>query len=318
MSEILELVFSASFGFSVLRLTTPILLAALASVISERAGVGNITMEGTMLISAFTGVVVSAYTGSAWLGFAAGIAAGAISGYLLAYIIFKLQVNDILAGIAINLLGSGGTVFFLFALTGVRGISTSLSSKVMPSVDIPFIKDIPVLGEILSGHNIVTYMSFVMVILVWFILFRTPLGLRIRSVGENPDAAKSVGVNVYRTKSIALTIAGVLSGMGGVYMSMGYVSWFAKDLTAGRGWIGIAAAAMSGQHPVGAAVASLFFGVADATANTLQTINLPSQLVLMIPYVVTLLAMCVYAYYRLQKKKRLAKGKASLAKAPAQ
>lgn len=318
MSEILELVFSASFGFSVLRLTTPILLAALASVISERAGVGNITMEGTMLISAFTGVVVSAYTGSAWLGFAAGIAAGAISGYLLAYIIFKLQVNDILAGIAINLLGSGGTVFFLFALTGVRGISTSLSSKVMPSVDIPFIKDIPVLGEIISGHNIVTYLSFVMVILVWFILFRTPLGLRIRSVGENPDAAKSVGVNVYRTKSIALTIAGVLSGMGGVYMSMGYVSWFAKDLTAGRGWIGIAAAAMSGQHPVGAAVASLFFGVADATANTLQTINLPSQLVLMIPYVVTLLAMCVYAYYRLQKKKRLAKGKASLAKAPAQ
>lgn len=318
MSEILELVFSASFGFSVLRLTTPILLAALASVISERAGVGNITMEGTMLISAFTGVVVSAYTGSAWLGFAAGIAAGAISGYLLAYIIFKLQVNDILAGIAINLLGSGGTVFFLFALTGVRGISTSLSSKVMPSVDIPFIKDIPVLGEIISGHNIVTYMSFVMVILVWFILFRTPLGLRIRSVGENPDAAKSVGVNVYRTKSIALTIAGVLSGMGGVYMSMGYVSWFAKDLTAGRGWIGIAAAAMSGQHPVGAAVASLFFGVADATANTLQTINLPSQLVLMIPYVVTLLAMCAYAYYRLQKKKRLAKGKASLAKAPAQ
>lgn len=318
MSEVLELVFSASFGFSVLRLTTPILLAALASVISERAGVGNITMEGTMLISAFTGVVVSAYTGSAWLGFAAGIAAGAISGYLLAYIIFKLQVNDILAGIAINLLGSGGTVFFLFALTGVRGISTSLSSKVMPSVDIPFIKDIPVLGEIISGHNIVTYMSFVMVILVWFILFRTPLGLRIRSVGENPDAAKSVGVNVYRTKSIALTIAGVLSGMGGVYMSMGYVSWFAKDLTAGRGWIGIAAAAMSGQHPVGAAVASLFFGVADATANTLQTINLPSQLVLMIPYVVTLLAMCVYAYYRLQKKKRLARGKASLAKAPAQ
>lgn len=318
MNEIFELIFSASFGFSVLRLTTPILLAALASVISERAGVGNITMEGTMLISAFTGVVVSAYTGSAWLGFAAGIAAGAISGYLLSYIIFKLQVNDILAGIAINLLGSGGTVFFLFALTGVRGISTSLSSKVMPSVDIPFIKDIPVLGEIISGHNIVTYMSFVMVILVWFILFRTPLGLRIRSVGENPDAAKSVGVNVYRTKSIALTIAGVLSGMGGVYMSMGYVSWFAKDLTAGRGWIGIAAAAMSGQHPVGAAVASLFFGVADATANTLQTINLPSQLVLMIPYVVTLLAMCVYAYYRLQKKKRLARGKASLAKAPAQ
>ena len=235
---------------------------------------------------------------------------GGLTGWLLSYIIFKLQVNDILAGIAINLIGSGGTVFLLFALTGVRGISTSLSSKVMPSIDIPFIRDIPILGEILSGHNIITYLSFVTVIVIWFLLFKTALGLRIRSVGENPDAAKSVGVNVYKTKSIALTIAGVLSGMGGVYMSMGYVSWFAKDLTAGRGWIGIAAAAMSGMHPVGAMVASVFFGIADAAANTLQTINLPSQLVLMIPYVVTLIAMCVYAYFRLQRKKKLARKKA--------
>ena len=171
MNEVMELVLSASFGFSVLRLTTPILLAALASVISERVGVGNITMEGTMLISAFTGVVVSAYSGSAWLGFLAGVLAGALSGYVLAYIIFKLQVDDILAGIAVNLLGSGGTVFFLFALTGVRGISTSLSSKVMPSVDIPLIKDIPVLGEIVSGHNIITYLSFLAVFVIWYLLY---------------------------------------------------------------------------------------------------------------------------------------------------
>lgn len=310
MNEILDMIFSVPFAFSVLRLTTPILLAALASVISERAGVGNITMEGTMLISAFTGVVISAYTGSAWLGFAAGIIIGGLTGWLLSYIIFKLKVDDILAGLAINLIGSGGTVFLLFALTGVRGISTALSSKVMPTVDIPLIKDIPVLGGILSGHNIITYLSFIMVFIVWFMLFKTALGLRIRSVGENPDAAKSVGVNVFKTKSIALITAGILSGMGGVYMSMGYVSWFAKDLTAGRGWIGIAAAAMSGQHPVVATVAAVFFGIADATANTLQTINLPSQLVLMIPYVVTLLAMCIYAYYRLQRKKKLTKEKA--------
>ena len=309
MNEVLDLVFSAAFGFSVLRLTTPILLAALASVISERAGVGNITMEGTMLISAFTGVLVSAYTGSAWLGFFAGVLLGGLTGWLLSYIIFKLQVNDILAGIAINLVGSGGTVFLLFALTGVRGISTSLTSQVMPSVELPIIKDIPVLGGILSGHNVVTYLSFLAVVVVWFILFKTVLGLRIRSVGENPDAAKSVGINVYRTKTIALTMAGILSGMGGVYMSMGYVSWFAKDLTAGRGWIGIAAAAMSGQHPVGSAIASVFFGVADAAANTLQTINLPSQLVLMLPYVVTLAAMCIYAYAGLKKKQRQQKEK---------
>jgi simple sugar transport system permease protein len=300
----MELIFSVPFVFSVLRLTTPILLATLSSVISERAGIGNITMEGTMLISAFTGVVVSAYTKSALVGFLAAVLVGGATGLLLSYIIFKLKVNDILAGISINLLGSGGTVFLLFALTGVRGISTALSSKVMPSVEIPLIKDIPVLGDIISGHNIITYLAFAAVFVIWYLLFRTTLGLRIRAVGENSDAAKSVGINVYKTKSTALMIAGILSGMGGAYMSMGYVSWFAKNITAGRGWIGIAAAAMSGQNPVLGMIASVFFGIADATANTLQTINLPSQLVLMIPYVVTLIAMCIYAYIRLKKKKK--------------
>jgi ABC-type uncharacterized transport system permease subunit len=304
LDKVMELIFSVPFVFSVLRLTTPILLATLSSVISERAGIGNITMEGTMLISAFTGVVVSAYTKSALVGFLAAVLVGGATGLLLSYIIFKLKVNDILAGISINLLGSGGTVFLLFALTGVRGISTALSSKVMPSVEIPLIKDIPVLGDIISGHNIITYLAFAAVFVIWYLLFRTTLGLRIRAVGENSDAAKSVGINVYKTKSTALMIAGILSGMGGAYMSMGYVSWFAKNITAGRGWIGIAAAAMSGQNPVLGMIASVFFGIADATANTLQTINLPSQLVLMIPYVVTLIAMCIYAYIRLKKKKK--------------
>lgn len=302
VDNIFGLIFSESFLFSVFRLTTPILLATLSSVISERAGVGNITMEGTMLISAFVGVVVSAWTGSAWIGFLVAVLIGGATGYILSYIIFKMKVNDILAGLSINLLGSGGTVFLLYALTGVRGISSSLSSKVMPSVNIPVIKDIPVLGAVISGQNIVTYMAFIAAFVIWFLLFRTSLGLRIRAVGENPDAAKSVGISVFKTKSIALVIAGILSGMGGAYMSMGYVSWFVKNITAGRGWIGIAAAAMSGQHPILGMVSALLFGVADSIANTLQTINLPSQLVLMIPYVVTIVAMCLYAWYAQKKK----------------
>lgn len=305
MDNILSLIFSVPFAFSVLRLTTPILLAALSSVISERAGIGNITMEGTMLISAFVGVVVSAATNSAWIGFLAAVAVGALVGWLLSYIILRLKVNDVLAGIAVNLLGSGGTVFLLFALTGVRGISTSLSSKVMPSVHIPIIKNIPILGDIISGHNILTYIAFIAVFIVWYLLFKTRLGLRIRAVGENPEAARSVGINVYKTKMTALVTAGILSGIGGAYMSMGYVSWFVKNITAGRGWIGIAAAAMSGQHPILAMAASVLFGIADATANTLQTINLPSQLVLMIPYVVTLIAMSLYAYFALKRKNKI-------------
>jgi len=311
LDNIFGLLFSVSFLFSVLRLTTPILLATLSSVISERAGVGNITMEGTMLISAFVGVVVSAWTESAWIGFLVAVLAGGATGCLLSYIIFKMEVNDILAGLSINLLGSGGTVFLLYALTGVRGISSSLSSKVMPAIDIPIVKDIPVLGEVISGQNVVTYMAFIAAFVIWYLLFRTSLGLRIRAVGENPDAAKSVGISVFKTKCIALVIAGVLSGMGGAYMSMGYVSWFVKNMTAGRGWIGIAAAAMSGQHPILGMFSALLFGIADSVANTLQTINLPPQLVLMIPYLVTILAMCIYAWYALKKRQNEKKAKAS-------
>lgn len=301
MDNLFHLIFSVPFLFSVLRLTTPILLATLSSIMSERAGIGNITMEGTMLISAFTGVVISAWTGSAWVGFGAAVVVGGLTGFLLSYIIFKLKVNDILAGIAINLLGSGGTVFLLFALTGVRGISTALSSKVMPAVTIPVIGRIPVLGAILSGQNSITYMAFGAVFVIWYLLFQTPLGLRIRAVGENPEAAGSVGINVYRTRTTALVISGMLSAMGGAYMSMGYVSWFAKNMTAGRGWIGIAAAAMSGQNPMMGMVSAILFGVADSVSNTLQTMNLPSHLVLMIPYVATILAMCIYAFCRKEK-----------------
>ncbi len=303
MDNILNLILSESFAFSVLRLTTPILLAALSSAVSERAGIGNITMEGTMLISAFVGVVVSAYTHSAWIGFLVAVAAGGGVGYLLAYIILKLKVNDIMAGLSINLIGSGGTVFVLYALTGVRGISTALQSGVMPSVEIPIINKIPVIGNIISGHNIITYFAFASVFIIWYLLFKMPLGLRIRAVGENDDAAKSVGIDVFKTKATALVISGILAGMGGAYMSMGYVSWFAKNLTAGRGWIGLAAAAMGGQNPIGAMFSSILFGIADAIANTLQTINIPSELVLAIPYVATLIAMCIYSYYSISKKK---------------
>ena len=296
-----------------------LIYGALAVCITKQAGLLNMATESMMLSGALCGVLASGYTQSLVLGVLGGMVGGILIGLLISYAAFVCKTDLWMTCIAVNTALVGGTILVMYMITGQKTNTLGyIPSLVMPAVEIPLIKDIPVLGEIVSGHNIITYLSFLAVFVIWYLLFRTPLGLRIRSVGENPDAAKSVGVNVYKTKSIALTIAGVLSGMGGVYMSMGYVSWFAKDLTAGRGWIGIAAAAMSCQHPVGAAVASIFFGVADATANTLQTINLPSQLVLMIPYVVTLLAMCVYAYYRLQKKKMQARAKTAAVKAQAQ
>ncbi|WP_142414006.1 ABC transporter permease [Hathewaya massiliensis] len=295
MKEFFNIVFSVGFGYSILRVTTPILFAALGALISDKAGVINIALEGIMLISALTGVVFSALTGSAWMGLLAAIVIGALIGIVLAYFSLNLRTDIILAGIALNLMAGGGTIFFLYLVAKDKGISTSLKSGVLPKLTIPLINKIPVLGPILSGHNVLTYVSLIAVIAVSYFLYKTPLGLRIRSVGENPDAAASVGVNVIKIKYIALTLSGVFAGLGGAYMSMGYVSWFSKNMTAGRGFIALAAEAMGAGTPIGTFLTSLLFGFADSLSNSLQSLKIPAEFVQMIPYVATIVGLVIYA-----------------------
>lgn len=295
MKEFFNIVFSVGFGYSILRVTTPILFAALGALISDKAGVINIALEGIMLISALTGVIFSALTGSAWMGLLAAIVIGALIGIVLAYFSLNLRTDIILAGIALNLMAGGGTIFFLYLVAKDKGISTSLKSGVLPKLTIPLINKIPVLGPILSGHNVLTYVSLIAVIAVSYFLYKTPLGLRIRSVGENPDAAASVGVNVIKIKYIALTLSGVFAGLGGAYMSMGYVSWFSKNMTAGRGFIALAAEAMGAGTPIGTFLTSLLFGFADSLSNSLQSLKIPAEFVQMIPYVATIVGLVIYA-----------------------
>lgn len=295
MKEFFNIVFSVGFGYSILRVTTPILFAALGALISDKAGVINIALEGIMLISALTGVIFSALTGSAWMGLLAAIVIGALIGIVLAYFSLNLRTDIILAGIALNLMAGGGTIFFLYLVAKDKGISTSLKSRVLPKLTIPLINKIPVLGPILSGHNVLTYVSLIAVIAVSYFLYKTPLGLRIRSVGENPDAAASVGVNVIKIKYIALTLSGVFAGLGGAYMSMGYVSWFSKNMTAGRGFIALAAEAMGAGTPIGTFLTSLLFGFADSLSNSLQSLKIPAEFVQMIPYVATIVGLVIYA-----------------------
>jgi len=301
MSQILSVILNAEFGYSVLRVTTPILFATLGALISDKAGVMNIALEGIMLISALTGVVFSAISGSAGVGLFAAVAGGGLAGLFLAYCALKLRTDIILSGIAINLMASGGTVFALFLIAGDKGISSSLASKVLPKLVIPGISSIPVLGTILSGHNVLTYVAFLMVALTFIFLYRTPLGLRIRAVGENPNAAASVGIGVTKIQYLALTLSGMMAGFGGAYMSMGYVSWFSKNMTAGRGFIALAAEAMGGATPVGSMLTALLFGFFDALSNTLQLMKIPSEFVNMIPYAATVIGLVAYAS---QKKRR--------------
>ncbi len=304
LEGILGIIFSEAFVFSIFRITTPILFAALAAVVADRAGVTNIGLEGIMMISALTGVIFSAWTESAWLGLLCAILLGVATALMIGFFALKLKTDIILAGIAVNMLGNGGTIFFMYLASGDRGYSANLASKVMPTVNIPGLQSIPILGGIFSGHNILTYFAFLAVFLVWVLLYKTPMGLQIRAVGESPNAADSVGVSVNRIKYIALAISGGLAGLGGAFMSMGYMSSFNTNMTAGRGFIALAAEAMGRGEPIGTMLTSLLFGFADALANNMQSLGLPQELVALTPYVFTIVGLALYAASTLKKNRK--------------
>lgn len=287
-------IFSALFLASVLRISTPLILPALGGLVSELAGVINIALEGIMLVSAFTGVMVSAYSESVWLGVAAGILAGTLFSIVLAFFHLYLETDIILAGIALNIMAQGGTIFLLYTFTGDKGNSSSLASGAVPNVTIPIIDKIPALGTILSGHNIFTYLAFILALVVAVFLYRSPLGAHIRAVGENPEAAASVGINVKRTQTIAIGISGFLASLGGLSLSMAYLTLFQNSMTAGRGFIALAAVFLGGRAPWGTVLAAIVFGFADALSNQLGSLDIPPQWVQMIPYAATIIALVGY------------------------
>ncbi len=302
MHPLFKSIISAEFGFAIFRVMTPLLFPAIGVSISELAGTINIALEGIMLVSAFTGVMVSAYTGSLILSLLAGMAAGVAMAAILGYFHLKLKADIILAAIALNMFATGITIFFLFIFAGDKGTSSSLKSLVFPKLHIPLVKHIPVLGNILSGHNILTYCAVLAVILFYIIIYKTPLGLRIRAVGQNPDAAESVGINVNRTRLYALMLSGFFGSLGGLYLSMGYVSWFARDMTAGRGWIAIAASFLGCSHPLGTFLASFLFGTVNALAIYIASLRIPSEFIQTIPYLATVIALAIYSARAARKR----------------
>lgn len=295
MNPLLKSIFSANFVFATLRVTTPILFPAIGVAITSLSGSVNIALEGIMLVSAFTGVVVSAFTGSLWLALIFGILAGIGMAALLGYFHLNLKADIIIAGIALNMFASGITVFLTYIFAHDKGTTSSLKSLVFPSVKIPIIDKIPVIGRMFSGHNILTYVALISVVVFYYLIYKTPLGLRIRAVGQNPDAAESVGVDVKKVKMYSLLLSGFFGALGGLYLSMGYVSWFSRDMTAGRGFIAIAAASIGGNLPLGTFFGSLLFGVVNTLAIFLATLKVPSELIQMIPYVATVLVLAIYA-----------------------
>lgn len=306
---VLASIFSAAFIASVLRVSTPIILAALGGLLSELAGVINIALEGIMLGAAFAGVMVSAFAPHwfpglpvwvfPWIGVLAGIITGIVLAWLLAFFHLELGADIILAALGINILAAGGTVFLMYSITGDKGSTSTLASPAIPNIVIPFVNNIPFVGtllnaENLTGYNVFTYVALIMTVLITIFLYKMPLGAHLRAVGENPDAAASVGINVKRVRYYALLASGVLAALGGLNLSMGYLTIFQANMTAGRGFIALAVIYLGNRNPIGTVIAALIFGAATSLGAQLGTLSVPPQLIEMIPPAVTVIALVIY------------------------
>ena len=307
----LDLIMTPDFFFAILRITAPILFATLGAVVGEKAGVSNIGLEGIMMMSALFGSLTAYWTGSWAVGLLVALVVGVLEALLMGFFAFNLKTDIILTGIAVNMIGSGGTLFLVKVITNMTegkamASTTSLITAVhqIPSWNIPIIKDIPVVGEILSGHCILTYIAFLLVFLTWVLLYKTPLGLNIRSVGENPNAAASVGVSVLKIKYIAIAFSGLMAGFGGAFMSMYYAMGWSLDMVAGRGFIALAAQAMGGGEPLGSMLSALIFGFAQALSIKVSSKGIDSNLVTPIPYLVTIVGLVIFALIVRSKVKR--------------
>ena len=225
---------------------------------------------------------------------------------VLAFFVLNLKTDEILAAVAINLVATGGTVLIMVAFSGDRGVSSSIRSVAAPTVTIPFISQIPFIGKVISGQNVLTWFALISVLVLHLFLYKTPLGLSIRAVGENKNAAESVGISSKKIQYIALIISGALAAAGGFYLSGGYMNMFTKDMSNGRGFIALAASSMGGNTPVGGFLVSLLFGIAQALANIMQLKSImPYEIVLMVPYLTTLIGLGVYYYAQKKRKERL-------------
>lgn len=282
---------------------TPILLAALGGTFTYYAGVFNIAMEGMMLAGAFFAVLGS-YFFHSW---AMGILLAILGSLALAliFILFAvvLHTDEFITGIALNLFASGATVYLLRQIFDVKGAFSAPGIVAIPAVHIPLIEDIPVLGEILSGHNLVVYLALLATILSAYLVFKTRFGLRLRAAGYNPASLDSSGVPTARMRALSLLVCGVLCGLAGAYLSLGYVRLFVENMSAGRGWISLAAIILVSGNPWGIAIISLVFGFSDGLGLFLQGYNVPAQFTSMVPYIATLIALYFYSVRERKKKK---------------
>ncbi|KAA2313623.1 ABC transporter permease [Puniceibacterium sp. HSS470] len=285
---------------STVRLGTPLLLMCLAGLFSERAGIVDIGLEGKALVAAFFSASIAYTTGSVWIGLLAGIAASMVLSMIHGIASITFRGNQLISGVALNFLASGLTVLIAQDWFGQGGRTPSLGDVRFPALTLPFadaLRSVPVIGpiyyDLISGHSILVYVAFLCVPLTWWVLYRTRFGLRLRAVGENPAAVDTAGISVVRLRFSAIVIAGVLCGLAGSYLATALQAGFVKEMTAGRGYIALAALIFAKWRPWYALSATMLFGLLQAVALRYQNIDLggvviPVQFMNALPYILTI------------------------------
>ena len=275
---------------SALRIATPIALAAYSGLLCERAGVVNIAIEGLMLMAAMAGDLTMLYTGSVWAGVIVGVASAGVLALIHAVLSITFKTDQIISGTAINILAIGVTGFVYRRWLATPTIQRPSPSTLQP-INIPLLRDIPLVGKMLFENRPIVYLTLILTAVIFYVLFYTPWGLRVRAVGEHPKAADTVGIHVYRVRYISVLLGGLVAGLGGVWFSLEQVGHFDMLMTNGKGFIGLAAMIFGKWNPLGALGAALIFGLPEAIQINLGLYfpNIPYQFLSMLPYVLTII-----------------------------
>jgi len=289
--EFIEFLTELTTYRAVLRIMTPLLLAALGGAFTYHAGILNIALEGQMLFGAFAAVTASYYFGNAIAGVIGGILAGLLIGLIFGLFVVRFKTDEFIVGIAINILAVGATTFAMRALFGVKASFSDPGIKPLIKIPIPGIPSDSFLGILIGNHTLLTYISLLLVPLLFILFYYTRFGMHLRATGEHPEALETAGGNTSLIQWIASAINGVMCGLAGTYLALGYLSQFVKNMTAGRGFIALAALLFGAGNPFKIFIGTFVFGLADSLSIRFQSLGVPPYFALMVPYIVTIIAL---------------------------
>ena len=288
IDQILHLLLTANLWQATLAAAVLLLLPALGGVISERSGVVNIAMEGMMLTGAFFAVYADLHFQNPWIATLVAMVAGGLMALVHAVVSIRFRADQIVSGIAINIFAAGLTVFLINRLYGLQDVGHIDQSAALPTIVVPGLSGIPFIGQVFFNQNVIVYVAIVLLVLTHVVLFRTRLGLRIRSVGEHPQAADTAGINVFALRYGAVITSGLLSGLAGAFLAIGVSNTFVPNMTDGRGYIALAAMIFGKWTPLGAFIACIIFGLGEAIYSNNSIIQASPYLLSMLPYILTL------------------------------